>query len=87
MRSLVAQAAGVSAQLAGALQGDGFGIEHAGRQHQLVQLDHMRQVFGEFGEVVTDLLALGIEVLQVFNFKLGGDGHDSLRSGECGESG
>jgi hypothetical protein len=44
------------------------------------------EVLGEFGQIVTDLLALGIEVLQIFNFKLGGDGHDSLRSEERGKN-
>ncbi len=32
---------GISAQLAGALQRDRLGVEHAGGQHQLVQLDHV----------------------------------------------
>ncbi|GGA10159.1 hypothetical protein GCM10011408_34440 [Dyella caseinilytica] len=38
----------------------------------------MIEVFGELRQIVTDLLAFGIEILQIFNFKLGGDGHDSL---------
>ena len=79
MRGLVAQTAGVGAELAGALQGYRLGIEHARGQHQFVQLDHVLEILGELGQIVTDLLALGIEVLQIFDFKLGGDGHDSLR--------
>src|SRR5699024_8812440 len=72
----VAQAAGVGAELAGALQGDRLGFEHARGDHQLVQLDHVVQVLGEVGQVLADQLAFGVEVLQVWDFELGGDGHE-----------
>src|SRR6185437_12134838 len=78
----VAETAGVGAQLAGALQRDRLGVEHARGQHQLVQLDHVVEILGEGGQVLADFVAFGIKVLQVFDFELGGDGHDSLR-GDC----
>ncbi|GAB2799598.1 hypothetical protein GCM10027021_23570 [Dyella kyungheensis] len=78
MRRFMAEAAGIGAELAGALQRHRLRVEHAGRQHQLVQLDHVVEILGEFRQIVTDLLAFSIEILEVFDFKLGGDRHDSL---------
>src|SRR6185312_10038749 len=51
------------------------------RDHQLVQLDHLVDVLREVGQVLAYLLAVGVEVLQVFDFKLGCDGHGMLPVG------
>jgi hypothetical protein len=72
------EAACVRAELAGTLQSHRLRVEHASGHHQLIELDHVVEVLGELRQIITDLLALGIEVLQILNFKLGGDGHDSL---------
>src|SRR6185312_9487698 len=84
--AFVAEARRIRAELAGALQRDRLGVEHARGNHQLVQLDHLVDVLRELGQVLPDLLALGVEVLQVFDFKLGGDGHGWLPEEETGDA-
>ncbi len=73
----VPQAGSVGAELAGALQRHGFAVEGAHVEHLLEQRQQGLRV-GRIGrEGVADRLAVRVEVLQVFDFELGGDGHDS----------
>ena len=71
---LVAQAAGIGAQLAGALQCDGLGVEHAHEQHLLEQRQQRLGV-AEGRRQFGDQLAVGAEVLQVFDFERCSDAH------------
>ena len=71
---LVAQAAGIGAELAGALQRDRLGVEHAHEQHLLEQRQQRLGV-AEGGRQFGDQLAVRAEVLQVFDLECRGDGH------------
>jgi hypothetical protein len=79
VRGFVAEARGIRAELAGALQRDGLAVEHAHEQHFLVQRDEFAHVARDRGQVVADELAVGVEVLQVFDFECGGGGQAGLR--------
>jgi hypothetical protein len=70
----VAEAGGVGAELAGALQRDRLGVEHAHEQH-LPEQRQQRLRVAERGWQLGDGLAVGAEVLEVFDLELGGDGH------------
>src|SRR5690606_6371966 len=71
---LVAEAGGVGAELAGALQGDGLGVEGAHVQHLLEQRQQCLGVPDRRRQLARQL-AVGAEVLEVFDFELRGDGH------------
>src|SRR4249919_903459 len=74
VRGLVPEARGVRAELAGALQRDGLRIEGAHVQHLLEQR-HERGRIAEGLREFRDGLAVGPEVLQVFDLELCGEGH------------
>ena len=74
VRGLVAEAGGVGAELAGALQRDRLGVEHAHEQHLLEQRQQRLRV-AERGRQLGDGLAVDAEVLQVFDFERRGDRH------------
>jgi hypothetical protein len=77
----VAEAAGVGAELAGALQRDRLRVEGAHVQHLLEQRHEGGRIaegLRQFG----DGLAVRAEVLQVFDLELCGEGHAGLRLGD-----
>ena len=74
MGGLVAKAGGVGAELAGALQGDGFAVEAAHHQHLPEQRQQRGGVFVGIGRRL-DQRAVGSEVLQIFDFEACYDGH------------
>src|SRR3546814_7645570 len=74
MRGLVAEAGGVGAELAGALQGDGLGVEGAHVQHLLEQRHERLGVLHRWRQFARQF-AVGAEVLEVFDFEFRGDGH------------
>src|SRR3546814_10147552 len=69
MCGFMAEARGVGAELAGALQGHRFAVEGTHQQHLLVQIDQILAVLGELGHVLAHRLAVGCKVLQVFNLE------------------
>ena len=77
VRGFVAEARGVRAELAGALQRDRLAVEDAHEQHQLVELDQLLDVARERRQIVADELAVRVEILQVFDLESGGDRHET----------
>lgn len=75
MGGLVAQAGGVGAELAGALQRDRLAVEGAHEQHALEQREQLLRVGGVGRQVVADDLAVRIHVLQIFDLELRGYAH------------
>ncbi len=75
MGGLVAQAGRIGAQLAGALQGDGHGVEGAHEQHLLEQLAQAGDIAPGLGQVVAHQGAVGAQVLEVFDLEACGDAH------------
>src|SRR3546814_499801 len=71
---LVAEAGGVGAELAGALQGDGLGVDGAHVQHLLEQRHERLGVLHRWRQFARQF-AVGAEVLEVFDFEFRGDGH------------
>src|SRR3546814_11878764 len=59
MCGFMAEARGVGAELAGALQGHRFAVEGTHQQHLLVQIDQILAVLGELGHVLAHRLAVG----------------------------
>src|SRR3546814_7569889 len=64
----------LGAELAGALQGDGLGVEGAHVQHLLEQRHERLGVLHRWRQFARQF-AVGAEVLEVFDFEFRGDGH------------
>jgi len=79
VHGLVAQRRGVGAELAGALQRHGLGIEHAHEQHLLVQRKQLRVVLGQRrrGDAGAQL-AFGIKKLQMLDLETCTGGHGGI---------
>ncbi len=75
MRGLVAQASGVGAELAGALQGHRLAVEGAHEQHALEQGEQGLRVGGVGRQVVADEVAVRVHVLQIVDLELRGYAH------------
>ncbi|MNI32537.1 hypothetical protein D3C73_864530 [compost metagenome] len=75
MRGFVAEAGGVGAQLAGALQRDRLAVEHAHEQHLLEHRQQRAWVAQGFGQVIADERAVRVQILQVFDLELSGNRH------------
>jgi hypothetical protein len=71
---LVAQAGGIGAQLAGALQGDRLAVEGAHEQHALEQRQQCVRIRNGRRQVARQG-AVGLEVLQVFDLETRRHGH------------
>ncbi|KAG0921737.1 hypothetical protein G6F31_020204 [Rhizopus arrhizus] len=71
----MAQAGGVGAELAGALQRDGFAVERTYEQHLLEQRYQDLGVAQRRGQVIADELAVRVQVLQVFDLEFSGNRH------------
>ncbi|MCY1453668.1 hypothetical protein D9M71_706780 [compost metagenome] len=71
----MAQAGGEGAELAGALQCHGLGVEHPGGQHLPEHRQQRTGIAQRLGEVIAYQFAVGIQVLQIFNLELGGNRH------------
>ena len=67
---LVAEAGGIGAELAGALEVDGLGVEGAYQGHEPVHLHQFRGVPGEFGQGA-GRAPLRIEKLVILNLEFG----------------
>jgi len=57
------------------LQRDGFAVERAYVQHLLEQRHQDGRILQGCGQVVTDELAVRVQVLQVFDLELSGNRH------------
>ena len=71
----VAQAGGIGAELAGALQCDGFAVERTYEQHLLEQRYQDLGVAQRRGQVIADEFAVRIQVRQVFDLEVSGNRH------------
>src|SRR5690606_5800058 len=75
VRRLVAQAAGIGAELAGALQRHRLGVEAADPQHLLEQVHQQALVLREGSQFLAGRPTVRADVLQVFDLETCNPGH------------
>jgi hypothetical protein len=75
MGGFMAQAGGIGAELAGALQGHRLGVEGAHEQHLLEQFQQPPGIAGGFGQVVADGFSIRAAVFQAIDLDLRGERH------------